>query len=144
MHHVAILSKNLDFLPKIISGEKTIESRWYKAKYVPWDKIRTGDIIYFKNSGDLVTVRAQVTRTLQFQQLSQNKISRIAKRYYKEIGFSSAGALEQHAQGKEICILIFLEKPVHLAKPFAINKKGYGSASAWLCVQNIKSIAIHL
>jgi len=39
MDHVAILSKKYELLDKIISGEKTIESRWYVNRIAPWNKM---------------------------------------------------------------------------------------------------------
>jgi len=40
---------------------------------------------------------------------------------------------------KKYCILIFLKNPV-IIKPFKINKKGYGSMSAWICINKIDDI----
>ena len=54
MHHVAIMNKSWNLIPKIISGEKSIESRWYQTKRTPWDKIKAGDKIFFKNSGEAI------------------------------------------------------------------------------------------
>ncbi|MBI1972386.1 ASCH domain-containing protein, partial [Candidatus Woesearchaeota archaeon] len=44
MDHLAILKKK--WLEKILSGEKTIESRWYKQKITPYQKIAKGDTAY--------------------------------------------------------------------------------------------------
>ena len=55
IHHVAIMKKSWGLVEKILAGEKTVESRWYKSKCVPWDRIKPKDIIYFKDvyhSGD--------------------------------------------------------------------------------------------
>ena len=60
MEHVAIMRNSWGLLSKIISGNKTIESRWYKTKYRPWGRIKSGDILYFKDSGKPVTVKAKV------------------------------------------------------------------------------------
>ena len=58
MDHVATMRKSWEFLPKILSGEKTIESRWLKNKSVPWGRVCIGDTIYFKNTGEPVTAKA--------------------------------------------------------------------------------------
>jgi hypothetical protein len=42
MDHVAILRKSSCLLEKILTGEKKIESRWYSAKFTPWDQIPMG------------------------------------------------------------------------------------------------------
>ena len=56
MEHLAILSKHSRLLAKILSREKTIESRWYKFKKTPYKNIAIGDTIYFKESGEPVTL----------------------------------------------------------------------------------------
>ena len=66
MEHLAILDQKRKLLGKIISGEKTIESRWYKAKVTPWDRIKAGETVYFKESGEPVRVKATVSEALQF------------------------------------------------------------------------------
>lgn len=51
MHHIAIMNGPWNLIPKILSGEKTIESRWYRTRRAPWGGIRAGDTVYFKDSG---------------------------------------------------------------------------------------------
>lgn len=41
MHHLAILKKSWPLIPKILNKQKTIESRWYKVKCAPWNKINS-------------------------------------------------------------------------------------------------------
>ena len=45
MDHVAFMRKEWGFGEKVLSGEKIIESRWYKFKKPPFDSIAQGDII---------------------------------------------------------------------------------------------------
>ena len=87
MEHLAILAKKRKLLSKIISGEKTIESRWYKSKIVPWDQIKVGEAIYFKESGDPVTVQAVVAKVMQFH-LPEINVAKLLHKYGAEIGFT--------------------------------------------------------
>ncbi len=42
MKHVATMNKRFgDLIPKILSGEKEIESRWSKNKIAPWNRVKT-------------------------------------------------------------------------------------------------------
>jgi len=66
MDHIAIMKKSWGLLPKILSGEKTCESRWYKFKRDPWDKVKEGDTLWFKDSGEPVSVKARVRKVSQF------------------------------------------------------------------------------
>jgi hypothetical protein len=41
---------------------------------------------------------------------------------------------------KKYCILVHLENVRKMWPPFNIDKKGFGNASAWLVIQNIKDM----
>jgi hypothetical protein len=71
MEHIAIMKKSWGLIPRILKGEKSIESRWYKHKAVPWGKIFSGDTIYFKNTGEPVGVAAKVVNVIQYEQLTK-------------------------------------------------------------------------
>ena len=43
MEHLAIMKKSWNLTQKILTGERKIESRWYKNKHTPWNKIKSGD-----------------------------------------------------------------------------------------------------
>jgi ASC-1-like (ASCH) protein len=60
-----------------LEGKKTIESRFYLSKYVPWDKVNKGDTIWFKNSGEPVIAKATVANVLQYENLTNEKIDEI-------------------------------------------------------------------
>ena len=126
MEHVAILDKKRKLLKKIISGEKTIESRWYKSKVNPWGKIKKDEIIYFKESGEPVFVKAEVSEVLSFY-LPQTNIHELLKKYAKEICFVTTDFSELVAwcSQRTYCILIRL-KNVQMIEPFVIDKKGFG------------------
>ena len=59
MQHLAIMKKSWNLTDKILTGKKKIESRWYKNKYKPWNKIKTEDVVYFKDSGIPVKILFQ-------------------------------------------------------------------------------------
>lgn len=141
MHHLAIMKKSWGLLPKILSGEKTIESRWYKNKYSPWNKIEKGDILYFKNSGEPVTIKTEVTKILQFNNLDSEKIEQILTQYGKsDLGASHImPEIRKYVSGKNYCILIFFNN-VKKIKPFDVDKAGFGKMSAWISVNNINQL----
>ena len=85
MHHVAIMNKSWKLIPKIVGGEKSIESRWHKTKRAPWNSIKKEDIVYFKNSGENVIAKATVKEVLQFEIKDDDDIDRIIKKYGKQI-----------------------------------------------------------
>lgn len=122
MDHLAIMNPTWKLIPKILSGEKTIESRWYMMKVAPWNKIQTGDTVYFKDAGKMVTASALVANVLQFDNYTDDDLHDILNRYGDGIAFHSP--LDQvylWAKPKNYCILIFLKHPKKIT-PFSINK----------------------
>jgi len=143
MDHLAIMKKSWRLLPKILTGEKTIESRWYINRYVPWNKIKVGDIVYFKNSGEPVTVKAEVSDVLQYENLNPKKAMEILKEYGTKdgLGIDEIDKYYGIFKEKNYCLLVFLKNPKKI-KPFKINKKGFGAMCAWITINNISQIKI--
>jgi len=157
MDHVAIMKKSWGLIPKIISGEKTIESRWYKSKIAPWDRINVGDVVYFKNSGENITVKATVSKVQQFdlKALAENSLFALAKtkqeivediynKYGKDIGLEVLNREEliNTNLNKNYCILVFLKSPKKI-NPFRINKTGFGCSCAWITINDISRLKIN-
>jgi len=140
MDHIAILDKKRKLLPKIISGEKTIESRWYQTKRTPWHNIKKDDTVYFKDSGERVTARARVKDVLFFDELNKEKVQKILQKFGKAICMETLEYTSYYDK-KKYCILIFLED-VSEIKPFDIDKTGFGNACAWMTVKDIKKISL--
>ncbi len=141
MEHIAIMKKSWGLTEKILTGEKTVESRWYKLKYAPWDRIKTGDVIYFKDSGEPVKVKAKVAKVLQFSDLTLKKRKQILTKYGKaDLGTKDImPEVKRYVSGKNYCIFIFFNQ-VQKVQPFNIDKKGYGMMSAWITIDNINKI----
>jgi ASC-1-like (ASCH) protein len=142
MDHIAIMKKSWGLLSKILTGQKKIESRWYKAKVAPWNRIATGDTVYFKNSGEPITIKAEVEKVLEFENYNHDQLKEIITTYGGEgkICFrSSQEEVIEWAKEKRYAILVFLKNPEAI-QPFHINKKGFGSACAWITIEDINTI----
>ena len=143
MDHVAIMRKSWGLTQKILTGEKKIESLWYKTKHAPWDKIKASETIYFKDSGEPVTIRATVSKVLQFSDLTPDKVNNLLGKYGKEDGIQ-AKELSKYYQmfkDKKYCLLIYLKDAMKI-KPFSINKRGFGAMAAWISVEDVNSIKV--
>lgn len=141
MEHIAIMKKSWGLTEKILTGEKTVESRWYKSKYTPWGRIKSGDTIYFKDSSEPITIKARVIKVLQFDNLDSKKIGQILTKYGKaDLGTNHImPEIREYTHGKNYCILVFFNN-VKKIGPFYINKTGFGSMSAWIIIDNINKI----
>jgi len=141
MNHVAIMRKSWGLLPLILSGQKTMESRWYMNKSAPWGKINSGDTVYFKNSGEPLTVKTVVSKILTFENLTPKGVYELLLKYGKTDGITEMEKYYEMFKDKKYCLLIFLEKPEKII-PFEINKKGFGAMAAWICVEDIEKIKL--
>jgi ASC-1-like (ASCH) protein len=141
MDHVAIMRKSWRLTEKILAGTKKIESRWYLNKSAPWGKIAAGDRVFFKDSGDPVTVQADVEKVLAFDGLTPAKVKELLDKYGGVDGIETVDAENFYARFKDknYCLLIFLKNPKAI-EPFEIDKSGFGLMAAWLTVDSIDRI----
>ncbi len=141
MVHIAILKPSFGFLPKILSGEKTIESRWHASQSAPWGKVLKGDIVYFKNSGKHVEAVASVADVMEIQDLSPMKVRMLLYEFGTQIGLNDPDLYFKTVRDKKYCILVFLSEPKRI-KPFSIDKRGFGMQAAWLSIKSLKNILL--
>lgn len=141
--HVAIMRKDWGLTQKIITGKKKIETRWYKNKAIPWDGIFPGDTVYFKDSGEPVSVKANVSEVEQFADLTPSTVIQLLSRLAKDDGLGvDEGSLKKFYylfEHKRYCIVIHLENPTEV-EPFEIDKTGFGMQAAWLTTDNINRL----
>lgn len=130
MNHIAIMNSRIASIDDILSGKKTIESRWSKHKSVPWGKVHPEDIVYFKETGKEVVAKAEVEKVVGIENLDIKSVAWIAHNYQLK---------EEWGKNKKYCTLIFLRNPQKV-KPFKINKSGFGTPVAWICIEEIDKI----
>ncbi len=66
---------------KILSGKKTIESRFARVKSVPFGVISGGDLVYIKPSGKEIIGQFRVQKVIFFDGLTPEDIVRLKKEY---------------------------------------------------------------
>ncbi len=141
--HIAIMRSSWMLTSKILANTKKIESRWYLHKYAPWGRIAAGDIIYFKDSGAPVKLKANVNKVLTFENLTPEKVQELLNTYGKEDGIEEKDipVFYERFKNKKYCLLIYLTD-VREVEPFGIDKKGFGAMAAWITVDNIEQIRV--
>ena len=141
MEHVAIMRKSWKLTEKIITGEKKIESRWYKSKYSPWNKIKKEDAVYFKDSGDRVSIKAEVEKIIQFSNLNSKRVKEILNQYGRDDGIKEKDLNKFYEifKDKKYCILIFLKNSKKIEQ-FDIDKRGFGNMASWISVEDVNKI----
>ena len=130
-------------LEKIKKGEKTIESRWYTRKFEPWDNIKIGETIYFKETGHEVSLKTKVSAVVQIDSLGPAIVKQILVDNHMQLGINKKDIklYYERFKSKQYCILIYLKEPQSI-KPFKLNKQGLGYMSAWICFKSLKDIKV--
>lgn len=141
MDHVAIMRKSWGMLPKILSGEKMIESRWLKNRSAPWGRIKMGDVVYFKETGLPVALCATVKSVDSHANLYPQLVRTLLEKHHKELGILKDDLEEFYRRMKNSRYVLFIFlKDVKATEPFEIDKTGFGAMSAWICVEDISII----
>lgn len=123
MQHIAILRQ--PFFDMVLSGEKTIESRWSMNKVAPYGKVSVGDEILLKETGKDVTAVATAEKVLFFK-LTPEIVEEIRVKYGKQIGTDKFENWQKTLQ-KKYCTLIWLKdvKPIQPIKVKRSNGAGW-------------------
>lgn len=81
--HLAIFKGNGGEL--ILSGKKTVESRFSKRKDPPFGIVSTGDLVYIKPSGKDLIGQFRVQKVIFYDGLDQQDIKEIKLKYGRNI-----------------------------------------------------------
>lgn len=128
MKHIAILRQ--PFYDMVISGTKTIESRWSMNRCAPFNKIKVGDIIYIKQTGKPVTAKA-VAKKVKFYNLTPEIVEEIRVKYGKFIGTDKFEDW-QNTLNKKYCTLIWLTK-VEKISPIDVPRS---NGAGWIILKD--------
>ena len=126
MRHLAILRQ--PFLNMILSGEKTIETRWSMHKIAPYNKLSIGDEILLKETSKDVIATAKV-KDFKYFELTPHIADEIKQKYGKEIGVYKFENWENY-RNKKYCTLIWLEN-VEKVKPFKVKRS---NGAGWIVI----------
>jgi ASC-1-like (ASCH) protein len=80
--HLAIFYPEV--IKKIISGQKTVESRFSKSKIAPFGQVEVGDMVYMKASGKDVQGQFVVKKVISIEGMDQDDWNELKKQYGDE------------------------------------------------------------
>mgnify|MGYP001582446663 CR=1 FL=1 len=107
---------------RILSGKKTIESRFSRVKNPPFGLIGSGDLVYIKPSGKEIIGQFRVKKVIFFDGLDTLDLEELKKRYGKELSED----MEYWEKNKtpRYCSLIFIgDSSRFITSPIKIPKK---------------------
>ncbi|TSC86378.1 MAG: hypothetical protein G01um10147_901 [Microgenomates group bacterium Gr01-1014_7] len=106
----------------ILTGAKTIESRFSKAKIAPFGRINRGDLVYIKPAGKDIIGQFRVNKVIFFDGLDLSDLSNLRNLYESEIAMGEEYWKEK--DDSRVGTLIFIgESSRFLTAPLKIPKK---------------------
>lgn len=125
MHkHLAIMNKST--IEAILSGVKTIETRFSKHRIPPFGQVSSGDIVYMKLSGGEVMGEFRVKKVFSFEGLSKDDTREIFSKYGKKINVGNELEDKKYQEEKSDSFfgtLIFIaESERFITSPIKVKK----------------------
>ncbi|MBI4037026.1 hypothetical protein HY385_01240 [Candidatus Daviesbacteria bacterium] len=122
--HLAII--NTFAIEAILSGQKTIETRFSKHKIPPFGQISVGDIVYLKPAGKEIVGQFRVKKVFFFEGLTPIDMDKIFKEYKDQISVGHQNEDEKYRQEKRNSVygtLIFIsESERFITSPLKVKK----------------------
>ena len=133
--HLAILKK--PYLEAILTGTKTIESRFMKTNRQPFGSVSPGDMLIFKQSSGPVRATAIAAEVQYYENLTPQQMAQIKAKHNADICGN-----DEYWEQKACCkygVLIRLAqvKPTELIR---IQKKDW---RAWVVLTKGKDLGLH-
>ncbi len=123
--HLAIFTGSS--LAQILSGKKTIETRFSQHRIVPFGQVNTGDTVYIKPAGGEIVGQFKVKKVIFYDGLEAEDLQLINKTYGKQIVVGSVVEREQFFASKaksKFGSLIFIDKVERfITSPVKVPKK---------------------
>lgn len=118
--HLAIFKGRAGEL--ILTGQKSIESRFSRVKNPPFGLISKGDLVYIKPSGKDIIGQFRVKKVIFFDGLDLDDLSDLRKRYGKELAVGSE--YWEKKKNSRYGTLIFIgESERFITSPVKLSKK---------------------
>lgn len=118
--HLAIFSG--DSAQLILTGKKTIESRFSSKKSVPFLQISAGDLVYIKPSGKDIIGQFRVKKVIFYDGLEIENVREIKEKYGKEMAVDETYWIKQ-TNAKYGTLIFIGEVDAFITSPIKFPKK---------------------
>jgi len=140
MEHLAIMDK--DTVDKILNKTKIIESRFSINKISPYHKVKVGETVYLKISGQDIVVSFIVDKVIYFDNLNKEKMKEIKAKYNKYI--NADDSYWKIKENSNYGTLLYIKDP-KIIKPIKAFKKGrQGFISVYSIKDDLPNIKINI
>ena len=133
-HHLAILSQG--WIELILTGDKTIESRFSKVRCAPFGKVDAGDVVFLKESGGLVKGAFCVGKVETYENLTARQRHDIFQKYHFKIfaGAQWINTVPEDWWASKHATLIHIAETLEFNTSFSIHKR---DPRAWVVYDHI-------
>lgn len=96
--HLAIFTPKV--ITAILSGKKTIDSRFSKNKIAPFLHVTAGDLVYIKAPGEDIIGQFKVKKVLFFDNYQKADFDQLVMEYWSQIGWGDPKEEERFKKEK--------------------------------------------
>lgn len=123
--HLAIFTRNA--IKAIVSGQKTVETRFSKKKIAPFGMVNVGDIIYMKPPGEELSGQFVATKVISIEGLDEKDWEWIKTEFGQKISFGSVAEMKNYYkehEGSKFATIIQMGKiEQFVTSPIKIEKR---------------------
>lgn len=128
--HLAVFSE--PYLAKILSGQKTIESRFTKNKVTPYDQVKSGDVVIMKKSGGEIK-GCFIIDSVEYHELKAlNQARKLQEKYSDALCFNRTDTFWESKSNSNFATLMFIGQVIPL-KNFNVEKR---DRRAWVLLRD--------
>jgi predicted transcriptional regulator len=132
--HLAIMNKSA--AEAVLSGLKTIETRFSQNRIPPFNTVSAGDLVYIKPPGEDIIGQFRVKKVIFYDNLEAGDLEKIRSEYGKEISMGDKELDQKYWQDKKTSrfgTLIFIaESERFITSPVKIKKS---DMRGWLVLE---------
>lgn len=123
--HLAIFTELA--ITQILTGQKTVETRFSQKRIVPFGVVSSGDTVFMKLSGHDICGQFKVKKVVSFENLDSNDWAVIKKSYGKELSIGEEALDEKYFEARKFAkygTVLFIDQVEQLiTSPFTFKKK---------------------
>ena len=141
MDHIVYLDHKSNELGSLINQQKDIILRGATGRKLPYNRVQTGDALYFcvNDGSGTIHAKAMVKDVLFTDRLTKEESMEMIDKQLNRIKLS--GKALTRFYGKRYLSFIYIEKFSEIT-PYKFNKTAFGNMDDWLLVEDINIVKI--
>jgi hypothetical protein len=107
------------YLTRVLSGEKTVESRFLRVRAAPFDRVAPGDRLLLKRVGGPIVAEATAAAVRQFADLSPERVLALTDAFRDELRLDADFAARAHAARYAVLVWLANVRPLESPRTYA-------------------------